>query len=63
MAAKSAIAIKSVIVTNKAVAAKSRRKNAVEGNKGVAVKNVANKAADDKLRREGQPRLFMIALD
>jgi hypothetical protein len=48
-ALKSAIAIKSVIVTNKAVAAESTINRAVEGNREAA-ESAATKAADDKLR-------------
>jgi hypothetical protein len=49
VAAKSAIATKSMIVTNKAVAARST--SAI--NKAVAAKSpVAKKAADNKLRKE-----------
>jgi len=70
---KSAIAIKSVIVTNKAVAAESTINRAVEGNREAA-ESAATKAADDKLRtgiakalvivpwinerREGTPAVF-----
>ena len=60
---KSAIAIKSVIVTNKAVAAESTIKKAVENNSAVAVKNAANKAADDRLRRGAAKALGDCALD
>ena len=61
---KSAIAIKSVIVTNKAVAAESTINRAVEGNRGVAVKSAAaKKAADDKLRTGTAKALGDCALD
>ena len=60
---KSAIAIKSVVVTNKAVAAESTINRAVEGNRGDAVKSAANKAADDKLRRGAAKALCDCALD
>ena len=62
VAPKSAIAIKSVIVTNKAVAAEepSAINRAVEANRGVAVKSAANKAADDKLRRGTAKALVIV---
>ncbi len=59
---KSAIAIKSVIVTNKAGAAENTINRAVEGNRE-AVKSAANKAADDKLRRGTAKALGGCALD
>jgi hypothetical protein len=55
-----------VIVTNKAVAARSASaiNKAVVGNKGVAAKSaVAKKAADDKLRKETAKALGDCALD
>ena len=61
MAAKSAIATKRVIVTNKAVAARSAKNRAVVVNREVAAKSAAaKKAADDKLRKRSQPRRMVI---
>ena len=52
MAARSAIATKSVIVTNKVVAARSAKNRAVVANReGAAKSAAAKKAADDKLRK------------
>jgi hypothetical protein len=62
VAAKSAIATKSVIVTNKAVAAgsASAKNRAVVANRKVAAKSPAEKAAADKLRKETARALVIV---